>query len=133
MKIDLFVYGTLRKGLRLHHHLRGAVYTHDARTRGRLYDIGTYPGLLIDSSADWVTGEVFEVDEQLVSLLDQVEGYKPDSSVHSEYLRREISVYNFHHKELKVTTYIYNRPVLGLSLIGSGDYKKYLDNQSSHF
>ena len=60
----LFVYGTLRAG----HEpaaIRDVVRTlrrgGAARLRGRLYDLGPYPGAIADSAADWIHGEIVEL------------------------------------------------------------------------
>ena len=123
----LFVYGTLRRGLRLHHHLQGAVYLGDARIAGSLYDIGTYPGLLVNPSPGWVSGELFKVDEEMIQSLDAVEEYNPEEPERSEYLRRVVTVWTPTGVPMKAVTYIFNRDVQGFVFIDSGDYKLYLE------
>ena len=123
----LFVYGTLRRGLRLHHHLQGAVYLGEARIAGSLYDIGTYPGLLVNPSPGWVSGELFKVDEEMIQSLDAVEEYNPEEPERSEYLRRVVTVWTPTVVPMKAVTYIFNRDVQGFVFIDSGDYKLYLE------
>jgi gamma-glutamylcyclotransferase (GGCT)/AIG2-like uncharacterized protein YtfP len=123
----LFVYGTLRRGLRLHHHLQGAVYLGEARIAGSLYDIGTYPGLLVNPSPGWVSGELFKVDEEMIQSLDAVEEYNPEEPERSEYLRRVVTVWTPTGVPMKAVTYIFNRDVQGFVFIDSGDYKLYLE------
>lgn len=123
----LFVYGTLRRGLRLHHHLQGAVYLGEARIAGSLYDIGTYPGLLVNPSPGWVSGELFKVDEEMIQSLDAVEEYNPKEPERSEYLRRVVTVWTPTGVPMKAVTYIFNRDVQGFVFIDSGDYKLYLE------
>lgn len=123
----LFVYGTLRRGLRLHHHLQGAVYLGEARIAGSLYDIGTYPGLLVNPSPGWVSGELFKVDEEMIQSLDAVEEYNPEEPERSEYLRRVVTVWAPTGVPMKAVTYIFNRDVQGFVFIDSGDYKLYLE------
>ncbi len=130
MQSILFVYGTLRRGLRLHHHMGDASYLCEARLKGQLYDIDYYPGLIIDPNANWVTGELFAVDDLILTRLDAVEGYDPHSPTSSDYLRQEVTVLKPNDEEFSVLTYTYNHPVQGLSRIDSGDYKEYLKNQS---
>ena len=123
----LFVYGTLRRGLRLHHHLQGAVYLGEARIAGSLYDIGTYPGLVVNPSPGWVSGELFKVDEEMIQSLDAVEEYNPEEPERSEYLRRVVTVWTPTGVPMKAVTYIFNRDVQGFVFIDSGDYKLYLE------
>jgi gamma-glutamylcyclotransferase (GGCT)/AIG2-like uncharacterized protein YtfP len=77
----LFVYGTLRVGeagaaSRLL--ARCAVAAGAARVRGRLYDIGRYPGLVLGGrDDDWVPGDLYDlVGDAAVTLaaLDDYEG-----------------------------------------------------------
>jgi gamma-glutamylcyclotransferase (GGCT)/AIG2-like uncharacterized protein YtfP len=123
----LFVYGTLRRGLRLHHHLQGTVYLGEARIAGSLHDIGTYPGLLVNPSPGWVSGELFKVDEEMIQSLDAVEEYNPEEPERSEYLRRVVTVWTPTGVPMKAVTYIFNRDVQGFVFIDSGDYKLYLE------
>ena len=123
----LFVYGTLRRGLRLHHHLQGAVYLGEARIAGSLYDIGTYPGLLVNPSPGWVSGDLFKVDAEMIQCLDAVAEYNPEEPERSEYLRRVVPVWTPTGVPMKAVTYIFNRDVQGFVFIDSGDYKLYLE------
>lgn len=76
----LFVYGTLmRRHPRSMFHLLGdrARFLGDARTRGRLVDLGDYPGLVPSDDANaWVAGEVYEVrpSSGIWDRLDRYEG-----------------------------------------------------------
>jgi hypothetical protein len=54
-----------------------ARFVGEGKTRGRLIDLGPYPGLLEATGAGkWVRGEVFELPESgfLVAELDRYEG-----------------------------------------------------------
>ncbi|PYS79511.1 MAG: hypothetical protein DMF70_12915 [Acidobacteria bacterium] len=66
----VFVYGTLRRGSARAMSIRfpGSRFVADAKVSGSLYDLGAYPGLLLDESNSMVIGEVYEVDnETLIS------------------------------------------------------------------
>ena len=72
----IFVYGSLKRGHGLHHLLEGQVFRGSATTypRYRIFDLGSYPGLV-----DWpeglaVQGEVYEVDTECLKRLDEAEG-----------------------------------------------------------
>jgi gamma-glutamylcyclotransferase (GGCT)/AIG2-like uncharacterized protein YtfP len=76
----LFVYGTLKRGGCRHGPLAGQRFLGETRSRPMyaLYDLGNYPGLTMDADAGQaVHGEVYEVEETLLSWLDIVEG-SPD-------------------------------------------------------
>jgi gamma-glutamylcyclotransferase (GGCT)/AIG2-like uncharacterized protein YtfP len=77
---DLFVYGSLRSS-QTNPFARLLAESADclgpAKVRGRLYRIGSYPGLIPSKSVDeWVLGEVFRMRNPAVSLaaLDDYEG-----------------------------------------------------------
>ena len=72
----IFVYGSLKRGYALHHLLEGQAFRGLARTCPlyRIFDLGSYPGLV-----DWpeglaVHGEVYEVDAECLKRLDEAEG-----------------------------------------------------------
>lgn len=71
----VFVYGTLKSGHRLHHHLAASRLVGEAVTEPlyRLFRLGWYPGLVEDVSGIPVRGEVWEVDPDTVRVLDEVE------------------------------------------------------------
>jgi gamma-glutamylaminecyclotransferase len=71
---ELFVYGSLKRGLRHHAELRGAVFLGEVRTapRYRLVLYGAYPALTRGDSA--VAGELYRVDEAKLARLDDFEG-----------------------------------------------------------
>ena len=73
----VFVYGTLMRGDVRHPALDGQRFVATARTqpRYRLFDCGSYPGL-IEAEHDGVSveGELYEVDRGGLEGLDRVEG-----------------------------------------------------------
>lgn len=88
----LFVYGTLRRGFELHHHLArlGARFQAEAKVPGRLFDLGRFPGARpADREQEWVQGEVFELRQPAADLevLDEVEGFTPGAPAQSEFVR----------------------------------------------
>jgi gamma-glutamylcyclotransferase (GGCT)/AIG2-like uncharacterized protein YtfP len=74
----LFVYGTLRRGSNNKFARLLAKQGHfvsEARVPGRLYDLGRYPGAVASDQPDqWIHGEVFSVDNALLTALDEYEG-----------------------------------------------------------
>jgi gamma-glutamylcyclotransferase (GGCT)/AIG2-like uncharacterized protein YtfP len=76
-RVRLFVYGTLMKDGCYHGPLAAQPFLGRARTRPfyALFDLGAYPGLTRDeAAAQAVEGEVYEVPEPLLDLLDHIEG-----------------------------------------------------------
>ena len=72
----VFVYGTLKRGGALHSHLAGQRLLGEAQTatRCRLHRLGWYPGLVDDADGVFVSGELWEVDEPTLQVLDEIEG-----------------------------------------------------------
>jgi gamma-glutamylcyclotransferase (GGCT)/AIG2-like uncharacterized protein YtfP len=83
----VFVYGTLRRGSARAMSVRfpNSKFVADAKVSGRLFDLGAYPGLLLNESSSLVTGEVYEVDDEILNRLDDFE-----SSSH--YLRKQVEI-----------------------------------------
>jgi gamma-glutamylcyclotransferase (GGCT)/AIG2-like uncharacterized protein YtfP len=71
----LFVYGTLKKGCSRSSVMESSRFIGVAKTTPnyKLYDCGTYPALVISENGG-VWGELYEVDDSVMSRLDQIEG-----------------------------------------------------------
>src|SRR5687768_10199370 len=71
----VFVYGSLRRGNTRAMSVRfpEATYVAEGKVRGSLYDLGEYPGLVLDGEASVVTGEMYEVDDDTLHRLDKFE------------------------------------------------------------
>ncbi|MCF2133815.1 MULTISPECIES: gamma-glutamylcyclotransferase family protein [Burkholderiaceae] len=82
--LNVFVYGTLREN-EANDIGRAAQRSGTAQPRwlgrgsvkGTLYDLGAYPGLVPDTAAGEVYGDVFEIDEALLPVLDKIEEVFP--------------------------------------------------------
>jgi gamma-glutamylcyclotransferase (GGCT)/AIG2-like uncharacterized protein YtfP len=83
----VFVYGTLRRGGAGAMSLRfpAAKFIADAQVSGSLYDLGAYPGLILNEANSAVIGEVYEVDDELLNQLD-------DFEASSHYLRKQVEI-----------------------------------------
>jgi gamma-glutamylcyclotransferase (GGCT)/AIG2-like uncharacterized protein YtfP len=105
MSTKLFAYGTLRQGF-APAEIAGAAGrlrpVGRAVARGRLYDLGAYPGARFavltattEAAAGFenIEGEVYEVpDARTWQELDAYEGFKASDPVASLFVRREIEV-----------------------------------------
>lgn len=92
---------------------------------GRLFDLGTYPGMLFEPNASTqVIGEVYRIESNqkfLTDYLDHFEECGPHFEQPNEY-RKEIIPVNINNSVYFASTYIYNRNVEGLNVILSGNY-----------
>ena len=89
-RYKLFVYGTLKKGLCNHHYLKSAKFLGKAVTKAPFPMIAPmkwYPYLLDQQGKGYrVEGELYEVDEETLAKIDELEEYP------SYYTRRWIDV-----------------------------------------
>ncbi len=83
----VFVYGTLRRGNAgaMSSRFPDSQFISDAKVNGSLYDLGAYPGLLLNASDSLVVGEVYEVDDVTLNMLD-------DFEASSNYLRKQVEI-----------------------------------------
>lgn len=127
----LFVYGTLRHGERAdlskQAHNFGVDFVGLDRINGRLYHLGSFPGVKLDPTSEWdpnspvVVGEVFRVrDTSIIALMDAYEGYRPDDPTGGLYDRCKVGT----NKGRTVWVYTYNHPVIEDQRIESGDWCK---------
>ncbi|WP_322029809.1 gamma-glutamylcyclotransferase family protein [Paraburkholderia sp. J76] len=95
----VFVYGTLRAGeindINLAADSNGiARPRHLGLTRltGRLFDFGTYPGMVAEAAdaQSTVVGDVYEIDDALLAVLDEIEQVYP--GVDGLFVSRQVDV-----------------------------------------
>lgn len=72
----VFVYGSLKRGYKLHYLLESQLSLGNAVTQSlyRLFDLGSYPGLIEWPEGLTIHGEVYQVDADCLAQLDEVEG-----------------------------------------------------------
>ena len=72
----VFVYGSLKRGYALHHLLQTAQFLSTARTQPlyRLFDLGSYPGLVEWPEGREIHGELYVVTQENLLRLDEAEG-----------------------------------------------------------
>lgn len=88
----LFVYGTLRRGLALHHHLvrMGAQFVGAGVVQAELFDLGKFPGARKSARPGRVVaGEVYRLRQaqKALKVLDDVEGVLPQAPEKSLFQR----------------------------------------------
>ncbi len=112
----VFVYGSLKNGFALHNFLDGQQFIGLAQSRPlyRLFDCGEYPALVQEDTAGrQISGEVYAVDEQCLSRLDEVEAV--DEGL---YERRQIALAAPYADQL-VEAYFYLKSITGLRDCGT--------------
>ena len=84
----VFVYGSLRRGNPhpMSERFPASKFVSAGRIKGRLYDLGDYPGVQTKDSDSFVTGEVYEVDQATLDKLDEFE-------TTSHYLRKPTDIF----------------------------------------
>ncbi|MCR9287363.1 MAG: gamma-glutamylcyclotransferase [Bacteroidetes bacterium] len=131
MKEYLFVYGTLMANIKtgiankLHEHSR---FLGDGWIKGKLYDLGHYPGLIPDlNSESTVFGHVFELFHPLktIKILDEYENVGQRFGIENEYRRERINI-TLENRIVECWAYIYNLSPNNLPVITSGNYLEYL-------
>jgi len=72
----VFVYGTLKRGFARHYALSTQTFLGPATTRAgfRLYNLGSYPGLVRCEDGASIEGELYDVDDSCLEKLDVIEG-----------------------------------------------------------
>ena len=126
----LFVYGTLsprNAPPEIASTVRRLRPVGAATVRGRLYDLGEYPGAILnEKSRSLIRGEVFELppDRSTLISLDDYEGFEPTKPGSSLFLRRVWPVTMDDGKRLRCWVYIYNGDMKDAQPVRSGRYSR---------
>jgi gamma-glutamylcyclotransferase (GGCT)/AIG2-like uncharacterized protein YtfP len=125
----LFVYGTLaREGGGGSNPLLGsAVYLGEASWRGELYLVDWYPGAVAsDEPGAMVRGELYRLTDPaaILETLDRYEECGPAFGADAEYVRELTVVSLGDGSSRDAWIYRYNRPVIGLRRLVSGDFRR---------
>lgn len=135
---NIFVYGTLLKGCRNYDKiLKGHVHSlQPAYVKGTLYSIKgvDYPALIHGNS--FIHGEWMEVDDDVLPLLDALEGYRGENDPLNMYHKCLMDIYDEQRIcRIQLPVYLYNtdHPQQKDSLdtvITSNDYRQWLAQRS---
>lgn len=88
-EVKMFVYGTLKKGMHNHGYLKGAKFLGKYETGpGYRKVVNGLPYLIEDSEGAGCDGELYEVSQLTLKMLDRLEGH-PDW-----YVRKLIKVFD---------------------------------------
>jgi gamma-glutamylcyclotransferase (GGCT)/AIG2-like uncharacterized protein YtfP len=124
----LFIYGTLLNkqnefGAYLN---RNCSFYADGKFKGRLYDVGEYPGAVLDADgSDYVYGKVYLLNntDDVLDRLDDYEGFGPEQDQPNLFVR-ELTNIKTANALIVCWVYLYNLPIDGFKLIASGKYFK---------
>ena len=126
----VFVYGTLRAGevndlnaAARRHGIAAPTLLGTATIAGRLYDFGTYPGLVLDPEAGLAVGDIYEVPDALLPVLDEIEEVYPGQA--SLFVREEQTVLQAGQPVTCLLYPVADGAVAGLPRIDSGDWVAY--------
>ena len=137
MSEHLFVYGTLlpeHAPAEMAPVLRRLRREAPGQVRGRLYDLGAYPGAILDPSADTVIrGRVFALpdDGTVLAALDAYEGFDPTDPTRSLFSRTRARVGLPDDNRVACWTYVYNRDPYDAPQIAGGVYVRTERHQKS--
>jgi gamma-glutamylcyclotransferase (GGCT)/AIG2-like uncharacterized protein YtfP len=134
----LFVYGSLRSGF------KGPAYDYisrfftligEARVRGRLFDMGSYPAGVPTNENHFIIGELYEANNPhefswAIGQLDDYEGVSVEPDEVQLY-RREITEVYLNGQVAHAWIYWYNGNISGKTMIESGDLIQYLQQKAN--
>jgi gamma-glutamylcyclotransferase (GGCT)/AIG2-like uncharacterized protein YtfP len=125
----LFVYGTLlSEGNEFAAFLmENSTLYGDGKFKGELYDIGEYPGAIVQPLCDhYVHGQVFLMNQpdMILRRLDDYEGFGDGQPEPNEFIRTLTEV-ETDINPLNCWVYLYQLPTDGLWHIRSGNYLEY--------
>ena len=128
--MKVFVYGTLLRGMSRFSLLGDSQFMGLGFVKGVLYDLGDYPG--IREGYGMVYGELYKIDNEKLSVLDNIEGYDPAEEPNSLYIRKKSTVTLLTDGSTEEAfTYFYNQDLLQPDKIGSGDYRRHRTERAS--
>ncbi|WP_354685214.1 gamma-glutamylcyclotransferase family protein [Cupriavidus necator] len=126
----VFVYGTLRAGevndlnaAAQRHGITAPTLLGTATVAGRLYDFGSYPGLVLDDTAGQVVGDIYDVADALVPVLDEIEEVYPGQA--TLFVREEQAVLHLGQPVGCLLYPVADSAVAALPRIDSGDWVAY--------
>jgi len=126
----IFFYGTLMRTFPL----RASAgiddwleYVGSGRVAGSLFDLGSYPGLIIDSDSE-VRGEVYRILDpfKLFDRVDTIEDYRATAPSEGEYVRQRMTAILDDGRAIIVWGYVYNQRLPSFGRIECGDYRYYV-------
>ena len=126
MSESVFIYGTLLPGAAPREIADAAAqlrFAAEGFVRGRLYDLGHYPGAVLDPASEHrIHGAVFTLpdDPAVLRALDAYEEFDPAAPELSQFVRVRAVATLAAGGAVECWIYVYNRDVRAARMIGSG-------------
>jgi gamma-glutamylcyclotransferase (GGCT)/AIG2-like uncharacterized protein YtfP len=119
MKYNLFVYGTLMSGLHNHRFLSGAEDTMQPAVLSKFGLFDTAHGYPAIAPVDYgfVEGELYEIDDDMLTRIDMLEGYRGEDAEFNLYNRKVVTVHLPNGDTVDAFTYIWARSTDSLDLV----------------
>lgn len=132
----LFVYGSLRSGFRSPAYEYISRYfdlVGEARVRGKLFDLGSYPAAVPADEDVFILGELYAIKNEqefswALGQLDDYEGVTVEAHEIQLY-RRELAPIHINGTMVPAWIYWYNGETEGKPLISSGDVIEHLSKK----
>ncbi|SRR6266404_7033451 len=133
---QLFVYGSLRSGFKspaYEYISRFFSFVADAKVRGKLFDLGSYPAGVSATGESFIIGELYTIKHEpefawAIGQLDDYEGVSVESDEIQLYKRELVDVY-LDDSIMPAWIYWFLGNVEGKPLIESGDMIQYLQQK----
>ena len=133
---QLFVYGSLRSGFHspVYEYIsRFFKFIGEAKVRGNLFDMGSYPAGIATNDLHFITGELYQAKNEhefswAIGQLDDYEGVSVEADEIQLY-RREIAEVHLNGQVTHAWIYWYNGDVSGRPMIASGDLMEYMQQK----
>jgi gamma-glutamylcyclotransferase (GGCT)/AIG2-like uncharacterized protein YtfP len=128
MSEHLFVYGTLLSGEApkgIASIVKRCRRLGLAYVRGRLYDLGEYPGAILDpSSPNMVQGELIALPPEggILDALDRYEEFNPLDPKRSLFIRKKAKIWMANGSSREGWIYVYNKHPGKARLVRGRDY-----------
>ena len=134
----VFAYGTLRHGGSndIAQLAPAPCFVGRGVIGGTLYDLGSYPGLVlgratVGATRTSVVGEVYLISQALERRLDEIEGLAPVPN--GEYIKREVPVEVAGNRVVCIVYEITSSQVKNKQVITSGDWLQHLSSTGSRW
>ncbi len=132
----LFVYGSLRSGFRspVYEYIsRFFSFVGEAKAKGKLVDMGSYPAGIPDTDDRYIIGELYQVKNPnefswAIGQLDDYEGVNVEAD-EAQLFRRELTDAFCNGAIIPAWIYWYNGKTDGRPVIESGDMMEYLNKK----